>query len=162
MQSWRQWESAPDSDWGTALEREAVIRPIAEGRKLGKAVVEEAGKHLGLSRALIYRLVSRYRQRPKTSSLLPWKRGPARNTRCLDVSREDLLTACIKEFYLVPEQPSIAALFQEVRRRFADRQLPAVVPAGQPAARVDPAADRHPRVAPVDRVRPRRPGLRRV
>lgn len=125
MQTWRQWESAPDSDWGTALEREAVIRPIAEGRKLGKAVVEEAGKHLGLSRALIYRLVSRYRQRPKTSSLLPWKRGPARNTRCLDLSREDLLTACIKEFYLVPEQPSLAALFQEVRRRFADRQLPA-------------------------------------
>jgi putative transposase len=37
--------------------------------------------------------------------------------------REDLLTACIKDFYLVPEQPPLAALFQEVRRRFAERQL---------------------------------------
>ena len=78
-----------------------------------------------MSRALIYRLVSRYRQRPQTSSLLPCKRGPVHNTRCLDRSREDLLTACIQEFYLVPERPSLAALFQEVRRRFAEHQSPA-------------------------------------
>src|SRR5215471_21117749 len=45
MQAWRQWESAPDSDWGTALEREAVIRPMAEERKLGKAAIEEASRH---------------------------------------------------------------------------------------------------------------------
>src|SRR5215472_1919893 len=83
MQKWRQWESAPDSDWGTALEREAVIRPLAEERKLGRAAVQEASQHLGVSRALVYRLIARYRQRAKTSSLLPWKRGPARNTRCL-------------------------------------------------------------------------------
>ena len=125
MQAWRQWESAPDSDWGTALEREAVIRPMAEERKLGKAAIEEASRHLRMSPALVYRLISRYRRRPKTSSLMPWKRGPARNTRYLDLSREDLLTACIKEFYLVPERPSLASLFQEVRRRFGERRLPA-------------------------------------
>ena len=101
-----------------------MIRPLAEETKLGEAAVLEAGRHLGVSRALIYRLVSRYRQRPQTSSLLPWKRGPVRNTRCLDRSREDLLTACIQEFYLVPERPSLAALFQEVRRRFAEHQAP--------------------------------------
>jgi putative transposase len=125
MQAWRQWESAPDSDWGTALEREAVIRPMAEERKLGKAAIEEASRHLRMSPALVYRLISRYRRRPKTSSLMPWKRGPARNTRYLDLSREDLLTTCIKEFYLVPERPSLASLFQEVRRRFVERRLPA-------------------------------------
>jgi putative transposase len=125
MPKWRQWESAPDSEWGTALEREAVIRPLAEERRLGAAAILEAGRRLGVSRALIYRLVSRYRQRPKTSSLMPWKRGPDRNTRCLELSREDLLTVCIKEFYLVPERPSLAALFREVRRRFAERQFPA-------------------------------------
>ena len=83
MQKWRQWESAPDSDWGTALQREAVIRPLAEEWKLGRAAVQEASQHLGVSRALVYRLIARYRQRAKTSSLWPWKRGPARNTRCL-------------------------------------------------------------------------------
>ena len=124
MQKWRQWESAPDSDWGTALQREAVIRPLAEEWKLGRVAVQEASQHLGVSRALVYRLIARYRQRAQTSSLWPWKRGPARNTRYLEISREDLLTACIKEFYLAPERPSLAALFQEVRRRFAERQLP--------------------------------------
>ena len=124
MQKWRQWESAPDSDWGTALQREAVIRPLAEEWKLGRAAVQEASQHLGVSRALVYRLIARYRQRAQTSSLWPWKRGPARNTRYLEISREDLLTACIKEFYLAPERPSLAALFQQVRRRFAERQLP--------------------------------------
>jgi len=125
MQKWRQWESASDSDWGTALQREAVIRPMAEDGKVGKASVQEAGRQLGVSRTLIYRLVSRYRRRPKTSSLLPWKHGPARHTLCLDLPREELLAACIKDFYLVGEHPSLAALFQEVRRRFAEHQLPA-------------------------------------
>ena len=61
MQKWRQWESAPDSDWGTALQREAVIRPLAEEWKLGRAAVQEASQHLGVSRALVYRLIARYR-----------------------------------------------------------------------------------------------------
>jgi putative transposase len=125
MQKWRQWESASDSDWGIALEREAVIRPLVEERRLGDESIEEAGRRLGLCRALIYRLVSRYRQRPRTSSLLPWKRGRGRYTRFLKPAQEDLITTCIKEFYLVAEQPSLAALFQEVRRRFAEQQLSA-------------------------------------
>jgi len=31
MQKWQQWESASEADWGLAVEREAVIRPLAEG-----------------------------------------------------------------------------------------------------------------------------------
>jgi putative transposase len=125
MQKWRQWETASKADWGLALEREPVIRALAEEDRLTSERLREAMLQLNLGRSVIYKLLHRFRQRPKTSSLLPWKRGLARNTRCLDLSREDLLTACIKEFYLVPEQPSLAALRQEVRRRFAERQLPA-------------------------------------
>jgi hypothetical protein len=40
-----------------------------------------------------------------------------------DVGRENLIATCIKQFYLVREQPSMAALLQEMRRRFAERQL---------------------------------------
>src|ERR1700733_3214802 len=29
MQKWQQWESASEADWGLAVEREAVIRPLA-------------------------------------------------------------------------------------------------------------------------------------
>ncbi len=80
---------------------------------------------LNVGRSVLYKLLNRFRQRPKTSSLLPWKRGHGDHTRFLDKAREDLLTACIKGFYLVPEWPSLAALFQEVRLRFAEHQLPA-------------------------------------
>ena len=125
MQKWRTWESASGSDWGTALEREAVIRPLVEYHRLPKESVEEAASRLSASRALIYRLVGRYRKRPQTSSLLPWKRGRDRNTRFLEPAREELIAECLKEFYLVEEQPSLAALLQELRRRFAERQLPA-------------------------------------
>jgi putative transposase len=78
-----------------------------------------------LSRIALYRLLRRYRQRPQTSSLLPWTRGRNLNSRHLNQYREDLITACIREFYLVRERPSLAALFLEVRRRFAEHQLPA-------------------------------------
>ena len=34
MQKRQQWESASDADWGLAVEREAVIRPLAERHNL--------------------------------------------------------------------------------------------------------------------------------
>jgi putative transposase len=125
MQKWRQWETASKADWGLALQRESVIHPLAEELTLTKEHLQEAMLRLDLSRSVLYDLVRRYRQRPKTSSLLPWKRGRSHYARFLEPAREDLVTACIKEFYLVPEQPSQAALLREVRRRFAEQQLPA-------------------------------------
>jgi putative transposase len=68
--------------------------------------------------------VHRYKQRPQTSSLLPWKRGRGRNIHLLDFKQEDLLQSCIREFYLKRERPSVAALMREVRRRFSENQLP--------------------------------------
>src|SRR5215469_11825068 len=119
MQKWREWETASKADWGLALERESVVRSLAEESRLTKERVQQAMLQLGLSRSVLYDLVRRYKLRPKTSSLLPWKRGRGGNIRFLDRAREDLIAACIKEFYLVPERPSLATLFQEVRRCFA-------------------------------------------
>jgi putative transposase len=78
---------------------------------------------LGLSRSVLYELLQRYRRRPQTSSLLPWKRGRTPNDSLLGDEREALLNTCIDEFYLRPERPSLAALHLEVRRRFAERVL---------------------------------------
>jgi putative transposase len=125
MQKWQQWESASDADWSLAVEREAVIRPLAEQQRLCTEDVEEASRHLQIARSFLYKLVRRYRQRPKTSSLLPWKRGRDTYTTFLDKTREHLLDSCIREFYLRPERPSFAALIQEVKRQFAEQQLPA-------------------------------------
>jgi putative transposase len=124
MQKWQQWESASDADWGLAVQREAVIRPLAERQRLCTEDVEEAARHLGIGRSVLYCLVHRYRQRPQTSSLLPLKRGRDANTTVMDQAREHLLDSCIREFYLRPERPSFAALVREVKRQFAAQQLP--------------------------------------
>ena len=123
MQKWREWQTASDSEWGVASQREAVIRPLADQIRLTEADVITATQQLNLSRATVYRLIDRYRQRPQTSSLLPWKRGRDSSSQCLDREREDLINACIQDFYLTPQRPSVAALLQELRRRFAERAL---------------------------------------
>jgi putative transposase len=125
VQKWRQWEAASEADWGLALEREAVIRPLAEQGKVSTGDVEEATRQLQMSRSLLYALVSRYRRRPQTSSLLPWKRGRDGKLNFLEPDREQLLSSCIEDFYLTPERPSLTALVQEVKRRFSERQVPA-------------------------------------
>ena len=75
MQKWRPWETANEVEWGLAVERESVIRPLAEEEKLTNVRLPEAMLRLGVSRSALYKLVQRYRDRPQTSSLLPWKRS---------------------------------------------------------------------------------------
>ena len=50
MQKWRQWEAASEAEWGLALEREAVIRPLAEQEKLKILQVAEAMHRLRIGR----------------------------------------------------------------------------------------------------------------
>ena len=124
MQKWQQWETAGEATWGLAMQREAVIRPLAEQTRLRAESVADAARQLGLSRSVLYELLQRYRRRPQTSSLLPWKRGRKPNGSLLGEEREALLNTCIDEFYLQPERPSLTALHLEVRRRFAEMTLP--------------------------------------
>ncbi len=84
-----------------------------------KAAVKEAMSTLGLSRAAVYSLARRYRQRPQTSSLLPLRSGRQTHSHFLRPEREELLEMTIRQFYLTPQRPSLAALFKEVRLRFA-------------------------------------------
>ena len=123
MQNWHQWEAAGEAAWSVALRREAVIRPLAEQARLRVESIADAASELGLSRSVLYELLQRYRRRPQTSSLLPWKRGRKPNESLLSKERETLLKRSIDEFYLRPERPSLAALHLEVRRRFSERAL---------------------------------------
>ena len=122
MQKAHQWKIAGEATWGVALYR-AVIRRLAEHPRLSSESIVEAANQLGLSRSILYKLLQRYRRRPQTSSLLPWKRGRKPDESLLGDEREALLHECIDEFYLRPERPSLAALQLEVRRRFAERTL---------------------------------------
>jgi len=75
MQKWQQWEMTGEAAWGVALHRETVIRPLAEQPRLSAESIAEVAYQLGLSRSVLYKPLQRYRRRPQTSSLLPWKRG---------------------------------------------------------------------------------------
>jgi len=125
MQKWRQSETADGEEWQLALEREAVIRPLASRGKLSVTLIEEVTRRLQLSRTVFYDLLRRYKQRPQTSSLLPLKRGREFKATFLDRPREELLNSCIQEFYLRMERPTLAALVREVRLRFSLQGLPA-------------------------------------
>src|ERR1017187_6610076 len=54
MQKRQQWESASDADWSLAVEREAVIRPLAEQQRLCTEDVEEASRHLQIACSFLY------------------------------------------------------------------------------------------------------------
>jgi putative transposase len=125
MQKCRNWEAAEEADWVLALKRESAISRLAALPRPGAQRVGEAARELGLGRSAVYELLRRYRQRSQTSALLPGKRGHESKVPLLDVAREQLLSACIQEFYLKPERPRLAALMLEVRRRFAEQRLPA-------------------------------------
>ena len=121
MQKAHQWEIGGEAAWGVALHRESVIRRLAEHPRLSSESIAEAANQLGLSRSILYKLLQRYRRRPQTSSLFPWKRGRKPDESLLVMNVKLCSMNAIDEFYLRPERPSLAAL--EVRRRFAERTL---------------------------------------
>jgi hypothetical protein len=97
MQNWQQWETTSEADWGIAVEREVGMRLLAERAQLSTSDADEATIRLGISRGVLYKLLRRYKQRPQTSSLLPWKRGRDNSLTFLNPIRESLLTSCIKD-----------------------------------------------------------------
>ena len=47
MQKWRPWEADSDTEWGLALEREAVIRPLTEQERGVLARMNPCGADVG-------------------------------------------------------------------------------------------------------------------
>lgn len=55
MQKLREWQTASDSDWVGANQREAIIRPMVDQGRLKETDVTAAACELKLSRATFYR-----------------------------------------------------------------------------------------------------------
>jgi putative transposase len=124
MQKSPNWEAAGEADWLAALKRESMISPLAAQSRPAVQRVEDAARELGLGRSVVYELLRRYRQRSQTSSLLSGKRGREPKISVLGRDREQVVGACIQDFYFKPQRPRPSDLVQEVRRRFAEQQLP--------------------------------------
>jgi putative transposase len=145
--------------WDEAVAREAVIRPIADEPKLGRAVVNGACRKLGLRRTRFYELLQAYRARPATSSLLPDARGGSPGISYLQEPVDAAVSEAIKSFYRKPERPTVAALHREVRRLCLQRGLvpPCWHTVRARVRRIDPAAlaaDREGAAAAEQRFKP--------
>jgi putative transposase len=63
---------------------------------------------------MVSRLVRRYRLEHRTSALIPEHRGRRLGGRILEGEQEQLIRAKIRDFYLFPERPTLAALHREI------------------------------------------------
>jgi putative transposase len=82
---------------------------------VGRAAVQTAAVHLGLSIPHIYCLIRVFRRHPVTASLLPHQPGQARGARKLASVIEARIESAIEAIYLKPERPTMKRLFREVR-----------------------------------------------
>lgn len=106
----------PPATWQEAKRRLSVIRQLAalEGRT--REDVINAGKALGISATVVYRLLVRYRADRRLTSLLPERRGPREGQR-LPVEVEEIVEAAIDDVYLKRQKPKVKDLVDEVRLR---------------------------------------------
>jgi putative transposase len=91
--------NASDSLWSVAVERERVIGPLAVVPQVSRSEVEVAGRELKLSRAMVYRLVARYRSDPHTSVLLSRSAGRPSGTLLLGQRMEQIMAHAMKTFF---------------------------------------------------------------
>ena len=117
-------ETASDAEWAIASQRADVMDSLFS--QSNAASVGEAARELGLSIAMMYRLLARYRKNPTPSSLLPAKAGIIIGTTLLDSEVEGLVQRLIRSFYLIKERPRIADLHRHIaiECRRQDLKLP--------------------------------------
>jgi hypothetical protein len=121
MQKRHNWQSASENDCEAARRREKLIRPLVARGSITHNNVDAAATELGLSRSFMYKLLTRYRRRPQTSSSLFAKRGRPEHSRSLDQEREQPIQTAIHEFYLRRERPPMADLIKELCRLATSR-----------------------------------------
>ena len=69
------FETASESYWEIASTREAMLAPLLWKNGRTENAIQRAASALKLSRAMVFRLLRPYRANPKTSTLLPVRRG---------------------------------------------------------------------------------------
>jgi putative transposase len=78
------FETASELEWGIASTREAMLAALLWKKDSTENAIQRAASALKLSRAIVFRLLRRYRANPKTSTLLPVRRGWKEGCQRLD------------------------------------------------------------------------------
>ena len=99
----------------SALHRSKTVRLLADRSRLTTREVDEAAKSLGLSRPHLYRLLASFRQRPRSSTLLPKAEGRKPGSRLLKPQIELVIDNAIRSFYLQRLKPPLSALVRQIQ-----------------------------------------------
>ncbi|MDD9908554.1 MAG: Mu transposase C-terminal domain-containing protein [Ahrensia sp.] len=101
-----------DKRWKEAEHRAKVLAALPE--QLGPGDIETATQALGVSWATLFRLVKRYREDRRTSSLLPRTRGPRRAMRPFDPAIEVIVRHHFAKLYATRRKPTRTRFWREI------------------------------------------------
>ena len=116
-------ETASDSEWEIASKRaQAMEELLVNGA--GPSRIDEVARDHGLSRAMVYRILARYRRNPSPSELLPKRGGRALGVHRLGVEVEALIQGLIDRYFLKKERPRIIDLHRQIAVECRRKDLP--------------------------------------
>jgi len=87
-------DAIEESAWDAACHREEFIRALvanSDNGRIGRAVVKDAAKRLGLSISALYKLIRRFREERRVSALLPRKEGRPVGMRVISEAVETII-----------------------------------------------------------------------
>ena len=117
MQKWRNLEAAGEADWLVALKRRVGDRPVGRSIKARRPTCRRGSTGTRPRAERRLRLAQGATANgPKPRLYFQASGGHESKVPLLGADREQLLSACIHEFYLKPERPRLSALMLEVRR----------------------------------------------
>lgn len=103
--------------WEDACRRDDVVRALlasAGTGPIGRRHVAAAAEALDVSIATLYRMIARFRETRRASSLLAKPRGRPTGYKQIHPDVEELIRAEIRAFYLKPERPSLNELVRQI------------------------------------------------
>jgi len=112
-----------DAEWALAKRRARVLAELVSNKECSHAIINRACATLRVSRAMMFRLLARYREDQRTSALLPKTPGRKRGSSGLGKEREEIISAQIRKFYLTREKRPVAALHREIAADCAKHRL---------------------------------------
>jgi putative transposase len=116
---------ASEADWALAKRRERVLSKLAASKECSRAMIRNACAKLQLSRAMVFRLLARYKEDNRLSALLLHSRGRKRGSGGLREEQEQIITGQIRKFYLTREKRPVAALQREIAADCGRKNFPA-------------------------------------
>jgi putative transposase len=117
--------AVPDSVWQPTVKRAKILAELAEAERCSTEQIRWAAKKLKISRAMVYRLLARFRLSQDATSLLPSKPGRKPGSKELTVDQERIVGRLIRQFYLSRQKPSVAALYRTIAVDCFEAGIPA-------------------------------------